>query len=150
MGQETGLETGSQVEKKVLRNNPNVLTTKYPKQEKVFKGLTVSNGGSQPGAMLPTRGILEVLKIFLIVTAEGGWLLASGRWKPNMLLNAQHCKGPPHRAESRCPRLEVPVSTVNKLRGGRVWSRITKSDVREPVYKVTGFFVVRLSVIQLS
>lgn len=102
-------------------------------------------------------GILEVLKIILIVTAEGGWLLASGRWKPKMLLNAQHCKGPPHRAESRRPRLQVPVepthttvSTMNKLRGDRVWSRIAMSDVREPVYEVTGFFVVRLSVIQLS
>lgn len=31
-----------------------------------------------------------------------------------------------------------------------MWSRIAKSDVREPVYKVTGFFVVRFSVIQLS
>lgn len=81
MGQETGLETGSQVEKKSSRNNLNILTSKYPKQGKVLGGARwCQMVVLHLGQCYPPGDILEVLKIFLIITVEGGLFLhlASG------------------------------------------------------------------------
>lgn len=90
------------------------LLLNIPNKKKVLKGLTVSNGSSQPGALLLTRGHSGSSED--ISDCHSGGRVSADIWQVEAkdAVNAQHCKGPPHRAESRRPRLQVPVKpTLN-------------------------------------
>lgn len=59
---------------------------------------TVSQWGSQPGLIVPSRGQIPRLVTFLAVATGLGVLLACGRERPEILLNILPCRGQsPHR-----------------------------------------------------